>query len=131
MWGCPCSFRKLSGMVRCTVVRTVEHYQCGAVHVRYINSWEWSDIQSYVVEHYQCGAVRVHYVNSREWSDVRVGSTSDYCHLWCSLRLAPIITTSPVGCAFWGFDDSVPCLFFYLQSGCLYSCSSNETIPRR
>ena len=40
MWGCPCSLRKLSGMVRRTVVRT-----------------------------------------------------SDYCHLWGSLRLAPINPT--------------------------------------
>ena len=60
MWGCPCSLCKLSGMVR----RTVEHYQCEAA--------------------------RVYYVNSREWSDVQVGRTSDYCHLWGSLRLAPM-----------------------------------------
>ena len=43
-------------------------------------------------------------------------------------------TNSLVGCAFWGSDDCapcVPCLFFYLQSGCLSSSSSNETIPRR
>ena len=34
------------------------------------------------------------------------------------------ITNSPVGCAFWGFDEcrsSAPCLFFHLQSGCLSS----------
>ena len=43
------------------------------------------------------------------------------------------ITNSPVGCAFWGSDEcvlSVPCLFFYLQSGYLSSSSSNETILR-
>ena len=43
------------------------------------------------------------------------------------------ITNSPVGCgAFWGSDECVPyvpCLFFFLQSGCL-SSSSNETISR-
>ena len=88
MWGIfLCLLCKLSGMVRRTVLRTVEHYQCGAVRVRYVYSWEWSDVRT--VEHYQCGAVRVCYVNSREWSDVRVGRTSDYCHLWGSLRLAP------------------------------------------
>ena len=40
---------------------------------------------------------------------------------------------SPVGCAFWGSDKCMPCapcLFFYLQSGCLSSSSSNETISR-
>ena len=40
-------------------------------------------------------------------------------------------TNSPVGCAFWGSDEftpCAPCLFFYLQSGCLSSSSSNETI---
>ena len=77
MWGFfPCSLHKLSGMVRRMVVRTVEHYQCGAV--------------------------RVHYVNSREWSDVQVGRTSDYCHLWGSLRLAPI--TSIVDCVITNYD---------------------------
>ena len=43
-------------------------------------------------------------------------------------------TNSSVGCAFWGSDECAPCapgLFFYLQSGCLSSSSSNETIPRR
>ena len=42
-------------------------------------------------------------------------------------------TNSPVGCAFWGSDECTPCapcLFFYLQSGCL-SSSSNKTISRR
>ena len=41
------------------------------------------------------------------------------------------ITNSPVGCAFWGSDEcrpSVPCLFFYLQSGCLSSSSSRNHI---
>ena len=44
------------------------------------------------------------------------------------------ITHSPVGCSFWGSDEcrpSAPCLFFFLQSGCLSSSSSNETISRR
>ena len=36
--------------------------------VRYVNSWEWSDVRSYVQ---LSGAVRVRYVNSQEWSDVR------------------------------------------------------------
>ena len=43
-------------------------------------------------------------------------------------------TNSLVGCAFWGSDECAscaPCLFFYLQSGCLSSSSSNETIMRR
>ena len=43
-------------------------------------------------------------------------------------------TNSPVGCAFWGSDECAPCtpcLFFYLQSVCLSSSSSNETITRR
>ena len=43
------------------------------------------------------------------------------------------ITNSLVGCAFWSSEEcvpSVPCLFFYLQSGCLSSSSSNETISR-
>ena len=39
------------------------------------------------------------------------------------------ITNSPVGYAFWGSGkcrSSAPCLFFYLQSGCLSSFSSNK-----
>ena len=50
-------WRKFSGMARRTVVHTVEHYQCGAVRVRYVNSWEWSDVWSDVqVTTAICGA---------------------------------------------------------------------------
>ena len=37
----PCLLHKLSGMVVRTVIRTVEHYQCGAFHVHYVNCREW------------------------------------------------------------------------------------------
>ena len=43
------------------------------------------------------------------------------------------VTNSLVGCAFWSSNEcrpSAPCLFFYLQSVCLSSSSSNETISR-
>ena len=54
---------------------------------------------------------------------------------WSSTRppFYATITNSPEGYAFWGSKEcvpSAPCLFFYLQSGCLSSSSSNETISR-
>ena len=54
--------------------------------------------------------------------------------LQCSALCKHLYGIMMVGCAFWGSDEcvpSAPCLFFYLQSGCLSSSSSNETISRR
>ena len=95
----PCSLRKLSGMVRCTVVRTVEHYQCGAVRVHYINSREWSD-------------VLVRRTGRTYWSDVLVGRTSDYCHLWGSLRLAPNIHCILTSIVYHVIFDRTSCVRF-------------------
>ena len=73
MWGFPCSLRKLSGMV----VRMVEHYQCGAFHVRYVNSQEWLYVCEQVQPVWGCPCSlrklsRMVGRMNREWLDVQV-----------------------------------------------------------